>query len=42
MEYFNISDYIKNKISQLQIKLEDINNIRNMSYMFSNCTSLIS
>jgi len=42
MEYFNINNYIKNKISQLQIKLEDINNIRNMSYMFSNCTSLIS
>ena len=41
-EYFNISDYLKNKLSYLTIILKDINDIRDMSYMFSNCTSLIS
>ena len=42
MEYFNISDYIKNKLSKLEIKLKDISDIKNLSYMFSNCTSLSS
>ena len=38
-EYFNIQNYNKDKII---IKLKGINNITNMSYMFSRCSSLSS
>ena len=40
-EWLDISN-IKSKKYLLEIKLKGINNIINMSYIFSNCTSLIS
>ena len=39
---FHIKNDIKNKLNELQIKLKYSNNITNMSYMFSDCTSLSS
>ena len=38
-EQYNIKDYANN---ELKIKLEGINNITNMSYMFNECSSLSS
>ena len=40
-EYLNISNYNNDK-NELEIKLTGINNITDMSYMFYNCSSLIS
>ena len=40
-EYFDLSDYDKNK-DILEIKLEGINNVSNMSYMFNRCQALDS
>ena len=43
MDYFEINEYNKNKNNDiLEIKLLGINNITDLSYMFSNCVSLIS
>jgi len=41
-EYFNIKDYTNNKLNKIEMKLKYIKNITNMSYMFCDCTSLIS
>ena len=40
--FFNIENYTKNKLDYLQIKLKNINNVTDMSYMFYCCRSLLS
>ena len=42
IEWFNIENYTKNKLDYLRIKLKYINNVTNMGYMFSGCSSLSS
>ena len=41
-EYININNVNKIKNNIFEIKLKGIKNVTNMSYMFSNCKSLLS
>ena len=42
IEYFNLKDYTNNKLTELHIKLKNINEMNNLKFMFSNCSSLSS
>ena len=42
IEYFNLKDYTNNKLTELHIKLKNINEMNNLEFMFSNCPSLSS
>ena len=42
IEYFNLKDYTNNNLTKLKIKLKYNNEFSNLSYMFSNCSTLIS
>ena len=42
MQFFTISEFTNEKLTELEIKLRYINNITDMSYMFHKCTRLLS
>ena len=42
MQFFTISEFTNEKLTELEIKLRYINNITDMSFMFHKCTRLLS